>query len=188
MSNFTKKAIKETFIALLEERPLSEITVKTLVEACGINRNTFYYHYRDIPFLLEEIIKEDAEMIIRATPSVTSIVQCFDTLTTFALQHKRTIAHIYRSVSREVFERELMTVSNYFVNRFVESALPEETLPREDRQIIVEYYKCVCFGLVVDWLNQGMSEDFLTAVRRILHLRIDHFEEITQLMKNQIEL
>ena len=65
MANFTKKAIKESFISLLEEMPLSAITVKTIVEACGINRNSFYYHFQDIPTLLDEIIKEDAETIIR---------------------------------------------------------------------------------------------------------------------------
>lgn len=98
MANFTKKAIKESFISLLEEMPLSAITVKTIVEACGINRNSFYYHFQDIPTLLDEIIKEDAETIIRRYPSVTSIMQCFDALTEFASQHKRAIMHIYRSV------------------------------------------------------------------------------------------
>ena len=66
MANFTRRAIKETFIHLLEERPLNDITVKDIVERCGINRNSFYYHYQDIPTLIEEIIKEDAEAIIRA--------------------------------------------------------------------------------------------------------------------------
>ena len=47
MANFTQKAIKETFIALLEEHPLSDITVKNIVETCGINRNSFYYHFQD---------------------------------------------------------------------------------------------------------------------------------------------
>lgn len=37
MANFTRLAIKETFIKLLEERPLSEITIKDIVERCGIN-------------------------------------------------------------------------------------------------------------------------------------------------------
>ena len=54
MANFTKKAIKETFIALLEERPLSDITVKDIVGKCGINRNSFYYHYQDIPALRKD--------------------------------------------------------------------------------------------------------------------------------------
>ena len=55
MPNFTKKAIKETFVALLEERPLNRITVKDIVEACGINRNSFYYHFQDLPALLVEL-------------------------------------------------------------------------------------------------------------------------------------
>ena len=59
MPNFTKKAIKETFIKLLDERPLNQITVKDIVEDCGINRNSFYYHYADLPALLEEVVAED---------------------------------------------------------------------------------------------------------------------------------
>ena len=52
MADFTKKAIKESLRKLLEERPLSRITVKDIAATCGINRNTFYYHYQDIPMLL----------------------------------------------------------------------------------------------------------------------------------------
>ena len=58
MTDFTKKAIKDTFVELLEEYPLNEITVKSLVKACGINRNSFYYHYHDISSLIDEIIKD----------------------------------------------------------------------------------------------------------------------------------
>ena len=32
MANFTRRAIKETFLALLEQRPISEITLKDIVE------------------------------------------------------------------------------------------------------------------------------------------------------------
>ena len=65
MANFTRRAIKETFTALLEERPLNDITVKDIVERCGINRNSFYYHFQDIPSLLDEIITEETEKLIR---------------------------------------------------------------------------------------------------------------------------
>ena len=47
MTNLTKKAIKESFISLLNERPYNKITVKDIVDGCGINRNSFYYHYHD---------------------------------------------------------------------------------------------------------------------------------------------
>ena len=41
--NRTKDAIAAAFFELLTERSLSKITVKDIVDRCGINRNTFYY-------------------------------------------------------------------------------------------------------------------------------------------------
>ena len=58
MASFTKQAIRESFLRLLDEYPLRDITVKMIVETCGINRKSFYYHYQDIPALLEEIVME----------------------------------------------------------------------------------------------------------------------------------
>ena len=57
MSNLTERAIKEAFIKLLGEKPLAQISVRMIVEECGINRNSFYYHFQDIPTLLGEIIR-----------------------------------------------------------------------------------------------------------------------------------
>lgn len=186
MANFTQKAIKDTFISLLEEHPLSDITVKNIVETCGINRNSFYYHYQDIPTLIEEIVKEQAEAIIRKYPSVSSIVECFDALIEFASERKRAIMHIYRSVSREVFERNLMEVSEYFVRSFIDTALANEKISAQDKQTIINYYKCVGFGLIIDWLNNGMTEAYAQSVRRIFLLKKDLALEIAQMLQSQI--
>ena len=45
----TKNAIVEAFWQLLDEKPFNKITVKNIVELCGVNRNTFYYHFSDTP-------------------------------------------------------------------------------------------------------------------------------------------
>ena len=63
MSNLTKKALRETMIKALNERPLDKIKVKELVEECGVNRNTFYYHYKDIYELLADIFETETEAI-----------------------------------------------------------------------------------------------------------------------------
>ena len=64
MPSFMKDAIKKTFVELLEELPMSSITVKMIVEKCGINRNSFYYYYQDLPSLVEEMVKDEADTII----------------------------------------------------------------------------------------------------------------------------
>ena len=149
MANFTKKAIKDTFIELLEDHPLSDITVKDLVEKCGINRNSFYYHYHDLPELIEEIVKEDAEEIIRKYPSVKSIVECYDAAIEFASQHRRAIMHIYKSVNREMFEGYLMEVCECLVRSYTNMVVSTESVNEGNIEIIVNYYKCVCFGLLI---------------------------------------
>ena len=50
--DFTKKEIQSAFWQLLEERPFGKITVKAVVARCGVNRNTFYYHFQDLRDLL----------------------------------------------------------------------------------------------------------------------------------------
>lgn len=187
MANFTRRAIKETFITLLEERPLSDITVKDIVETCGINRNSFYYHFQDIPALLEEIVMEEAEAIIQKYPSVNSIVECFDAVIEFASHRKRAIMHIYRSVKRDVFERYLMDVCEYLIRDYINMVFREEkTVAEKDKQTILLYYKCVCFGLAVDWLNRGMKEEDAQAIRRIFLIKKDWAMEIAQLLQEQI--
>ena len=40
MANFTKQAIETAFLQLLNEKPLNKISVRDIVEKCGINRNS----------------------------------------------------------------------------------------------------------------------------------------------------
>lgn len=57
MANFTEKAIRSAFLELLDQRPLNKITVKDITERCGINRNSFYYHYQDVPTLTNRSLR-----------------------------------------------------------------------------------------------------------------------------------
>lgn len=185
MANFTKLAIKSTFIKLLEERPLSNITVKELVERCGINRNSFYYHYQDLPALIEEIIEEEADMFIKKYQSVSSVIDCYDALTEFVSEKKKIVMHIYRSVNRETFEKNLMNISTYFVTEYVNTALGGMEITDEDKECIVNYYKCVCFGLVIDWLNSGMDARRAASVRRLFLLQKERANDIAELLSKE---
>ena len=171
MPNFTKKAIKEAFIALLDEKPLNRITVKDIVETCGINRNSFYYHYEDLPALIEEIIAGRVEELIQAHPTIDSVEDCFDAALEFVLQNRRAVLHIYNSISRDVFERYLMEVCHYVVKTYVESDFAGRPVDEEDKEMLIRYHKCECFGNIIDWLNSGMRDDISTYFHRIYQLK-----------------
>ncbi len=45
MVSWKRSAIMESLLKLLDERPLNKISVKDIVEDCGISRNTFYVNF-----------------------------------------------------------------------------------------------------------------------------------------------
>ena len=55
MSQITKKALAQSLKNLLLKKPLNKITINDITDDCGINRMTFYYHFKDIYDLLEWI-------------------------------------------------------------------------------------------------------------------------------------
>lgn len=172
MSDFTKKAIKETFVQMLDERPLSEITVKSIAAECGINRNTFYYHYDDISALVDEVIQSEANKFIEKYATVNSIVECFDAIIDYVTHWKSAIFHIYHSVNRDYFEFRLMDIGQRCIQQYVDQVFSDEALSEEDKAVIVHYYKCACFGFVIDWLNNGMKDDeTVVGFRKMLSIR-----------------
>lgn len=46
MSQITKRALEQSLKNLLLKKPLNKITISDIAEDCGINRMTFYYHFR----------------------------------------------------------------------------------------------------------------------------------------------
>ena len=60
MSQVTKRALEESLKRMLLKKPLNKITIADITEDCGINRMTFYYHFKDIYDLIEWSCVEDA--------------------------------------------------------------------------------------------------------------------------------
>ena len=171
MASATKQAIKDTFVKLLDERPLHRITVKDIVETCGVNRNSFYYHFEDLPSLLEEIIAEQVQEMTARHPTLDSLEECFDAVVGFVLERKRAVLHIYNSLSREVFERGLMEVCRYVAATYVDAAPARQAMDEADRAILIRYHKCECFGHIIDWLNSGMTDDVSAYFHQVYKLK-----------------
>lgn len=170
MANFTKQAIKASLMKLLNERPLNKISVRDIVEDCGINRNSFYYHFQDIPSLLNEIVTDETEALIREYPSISSLDECFRAAFQFALENKQAVMHLYHSVNREVFTQSALKRCEYAVSSYIATAYPNERLCESDKQIVLRFLKCQLFGMCIDWMERGMTDDAYDDLHRMLEL------------------
>lgn len=183
MPNFTKRAIKESFWKLLNRQPLSQISVRAIVEDCGINRNSFYYHFRDIPSLIEEIIREAADDLIKKYPSIASVDEAAEAAFRFTVDNKVAIRHICNSVNRDIYEQYLMRMCEYVVTTYYRTVYGQERVSAQDRDTIILFIKCEIFGLSIDWINSGMTDDAIVKLKQILTLCNGMIEELMEKAK-----
>ena len=71
MSQVTKRALEQSLKNLLLKKPLTKITINDIAEDCGINRMTFYYHFKDIYDLVEWSCMEDARKALEENRPTT---------------------------------------------------------------------------------------------------------------------
>lgn len=51
----------------MKSKSLSKITVSELIEACGVNRKTFYYHFQDIYDLLKWTLEQEELRLLKSS-------------------------------------------------------------------------------------------------------------------------
>lgn len=183
MSQLTKKAITQSFLKLLKEMPFDKITVKEIVEDCGINRNTFYYHYSDIYDLLHEILEDRVEQVLRLDSGFDSWQEQFLNSTLFALENRKTIYHIYYSMDRQQMESYLYNVAGRIMTAYVSREARGMEVSEDDKAIIAEFYKCALVGVVLQWMDGGMKrdlEEFITVMGALQEGAIQNMLKIAE--------
>lgn len=110
MAQFTKKAIMQCFIQMLNESPMDKISVVDIAERCGINRNTFYYYYCDIYALVKELFTIEAQRIAEKELSCATWQEvCLEALE-FVRENRRAVYHLFHSNHRDLLEEYLYDV------------------------------------------------------------------------------
>lgn len=177
MSGFTKEIIVKTLFELLNEKPLAKITVKDIVERCGVNRNTFYYHFRDISDVVESALLREVDKAFEHPVEVNSVLECLEVLVNLMGENKKAMLHIYCSVQRETFVDALDKMCQYIVKQYVRHNFAEEIIEKEDMKMLMHFFKCVMIGVLMDWLDHRMSYDLTEYAKNLQGLYGNTFEK-----------
>lgn len=170
MSNFTEQAIIEAFNGLLEERPLDKITVADISERCGINRNTFYYHYHDVYDLMDSIFRDETDRILKQYGNASNWREAVRAATSFVTERRTMIYHVYNSMSRNNLERYLFNIATDIMEHIMATDENLARLSASEREDVVVLFSSTLVGLVLRWLNEGMKEDPDAFVDNLLRL------------------
>ena len=170
MADLTKKAIAEGLKELCHHKDFNKISVRDITEQCGLNRQTFYYHFQDIPALIEEIFIEESENLIKKYPKVDDLDACVDSIFQLSMKNKKALLNIFHSVNRDIYEQYTMRLCETFVTKYVYTVFGQYMINERDRKICIWSIKCELFGILIDCCTNGLREDYIDDIHRLLEL------------------
>ena len=157
MSQLTKKAIVEATMRLAHTHPLNKITVRDIVEECGITRNTFYYHFHDIYEVLEDAVDEGFERLKDSWKD--SRVDALLSLIDFCEENKKIFVNLYKSIGHDIMvsyvRRQLREVLLDRLHALANGMEIEES----DIQLISSFYEEAMVGVFITWLKKDGSRE-----------------------------
>ena len=172
MAQFTKYALEASLKRLLLQKPLNKITIADIAEDCGINRMTFYYHFKDIYDLVEWSCLEDAKTALDGKKTWDTWQQGFVQIFWAVRENKPFILNVYRCVSREQVEKYLNSLTDGLLMGVLDELSTGMTVREEDKTFIARVYSYAFVGLMLDWIKEGMQDDpqaLVDRFARVIH-------------------
>lgn len=158
MSQVTKRALKQSLKNLLLKKPLSKITISDLTEDCGMNRMTFYYHFKDIYDLVEWTCLTDAKRALDEKKTYDTWQQGFLQILEAVQANKPFIMNVYHCVHREQVEMYLRPLVEDLILNVVNEEAEGLNVRDEDKTFIVQAYSYIFIGIMLDWIKEDMKE------------------------------
>lgn len=183
MSEVTKRALEQSLKNLLLKKPLTKITISDIAEDCGINRMTFYYHFKDIYDLVEWSCLEDAKKALEGKKTHDTWQEGFLQIFQAVQDNKPFIMNVYRSVDRAQVERYLKPLADNLLMNVIEEESADIAVRDEDKDFIAQIYTYIFVGLMLDWIADDMKEEPKVIVDKLAILMQDSFSNALQRFK-----
>ena len=162
----TRQMLAQALKELMKTSPLEKISVGDITQQAGVGRNTFYYHYDDIPALLADTLEAEFAKTADAGQGDPLL-----RLLTMVAGHRQVFAHIDHSQSREILRRRLYQAMETNVRHTLEDG---SALSQAQRDTLAVFFAGGIWSLFRSWLEDGAQEtpeaflDRISAVQQLM--------------------
>ena len=164
-SNITKNALANSMKSLMKEKPFDKISVIDICSGCGMNRKSFYYHFKDKYDLVNWIFYMDFITYV----GQAQYREGWDLLIIVAKMFYRD-QDFYRAAFR-------IEGQNSFRDYFCESMVPivpyfidDPDSDNEDRETMVSAFCDAYLAIMERWLINGCPvgpEEYIRKIRKM---------------------
>lgn len=157
-SLITKRAIAQGFKELINKKSLDKITIADITEICGLNRQTFYYHFQDKYELVNWIYYNEAISIISNDLTIQNwdqkVLELLDVMKNESYFYMNTL----RNTNSNEFHNYLYCVIKEIFSDIIENLVKPKKIDDTDKEFIAEFISYGVVGMIVAWAKSGMKQ------------------------------
>ena len=169
-AEITKHAIAQSTKELMRSLPFASISVSDITRRCGINRNTFYYHFRDKFDVIRWIFYTEITPLVRDSMDANSWADSLSRLCRYMQENRTFYLNALTVAGQNSFAECLLEFSQSLVAEVLRSADREGSLPEEDAAFVSRFYAYSLIGIVLDWARESMTADPQPTICRLERL------------------
>lgn len=149
-----KETIAKAAMTLLSQNHVKKLTVKDIVEQCHITRQSFYYHFEDIPDLFRWMLEKRSAQVLEESMSREDTqegLRCFLVMA----------VHISPYIKQGIgtgYQAELEGLLRRYIQQFFLMAAERKNLYAQcsisEVKIISRYHSLAILGLLQEWSEQ----------------------------------
>lgn len=158
-SNITKQALANALKEVIAEKPFDKIVIKDIVKRCNLNRQTFYYHFKDKYDLMNWIYYTETARFMNQYNSIDNWTEGLCALCYYMQANKSFYTHALSTSGQNSFPDYLLQYIRDISLALVEERKGEKEIDIKKWDFVVEFCSIACVGLIIRWSQNGMRDD-----------------------------
>ena len=165
----TKRTLAESLKKLMRTKPFSKITVTEIVNDCGVNRKTFYYHFEDIYALLRWIFEEEAVNIVRQFDLLKDYNSAMEFVSNYIDENRDLLRNAYDAFGSvelsQFFHMSFIGLNDELIESVEDSM--HMRLPAGTREYLCEFLAEASSGMLLGIISGNLNLDKTLAIKPV---------------------
>lgn len=160
-SLITKQAIVKGLKAVMQQKAFDKITISDITKSCGLNRQTFYYHFQDKFELLNWIFYNEVIMILTDGLSLDNWQDNLYNMLHVMEEDKVFYQNAINQSFQNEFHEYLIEISIALFCNIIDNLIIDKQnkhIDDENIKFIAEFYSYGMVGLIIEWAKNGMKK------------------------------
>lgn len=153
-ADITKRAIADAMKRLMQNEPLAKISIGDITKACGVTRNSFYYHFKDKFDLVNWIFYTELTQAVStdegAALDATSWT-LIEGICTYFYENKR----FYQNALTITGQNSFVEYFEELLGKWIVAKTEEWYAADENRDFFVLFFANAFVSAIVRWLMDG---------------------------------